>query len=108
MEVGKKPEIYLYRLAEHENIENAWASLAWTPYGPQTRLIVYNSQWFQRSAGENRSYYGEWVAWVFYHETGHHICGHVPGDGSKPWKELEADQAAGAFLAREKNHPYQL
>ncbi len=93
-EIGLKPNFLLVRC---DNIDNCYATNIPDREVGQLRYIVYDGDFLDKiehSAGTDFTSMS-----VLAHEIGHHLQGHVlDNKGSRPAKELEADQFSGFVL----------
>ena len=87
---GLQPNFHIFA----GNVPNAAAVIQ-----GDTRLIVYNQPWMEQLGNATGS---DWARLaVLAHEVGHHLQNHtLEGGGSRPERELEADEYAGFTLQR--------
>ena len=87
---GLQPNFHIFA----GNVPNAAAVIQ-----GDTRLIVYNQRWMEQLGNATGS---DWARLaVLAHEVGHHLQNHtLEGGGSRPERELEADEYAGFTLQR--------
>jgi len=92
---GFLPQRFEIKAADVDN------ALACEDHGSSIRYILFNPSWIRGlTAGASNNEYWTRVG-ILAHEVGHHALNHyLEGDESNPRFELEADEFAGAIMAK--------